>query len=406
MTKAIQNIIRDASKLLLGRGWGGLILLLFSCVNDIPYDAEIGAPKLVLNAMLTPNGQQMTATVSRTVHFLDTEEPQRLDDATVIATINGEEYALTYDATTGQYLSYYGLNAGDEVTLTATHTLGTATATQCVVYPTPIAVAGTTMQPFTPPADPLSGMLLSDVDSALLVSLHVNDPADEANYYRLTINYEGSYDVTFRDDIYAEQSSQTPPKSSPRGGLASIADSTLSPWGNKSEVSGSSTYQETFYPHYLLTESSSQLFTSSESAGQLLSGLMYMSSYNSFLFTDEQLRNREGEPVIDFLMLLETPATRYDDMFDPEHGWEEGTTDGYIAPADTVSRANYHYSFMLETLSEDYYRYLTTVASYSIMGGTFVGEPTHIHSNIRGGLGIVGSYSTAECNGTRTYKVR
>lgn len=380
-------------------------MILTSCVNDLPYDAEVGAPKLVLNAMLTPNGEQLTATVSRTVHFLDTEEPQRLSDATVTATINGEEYTLTYDAADERYVSHYGLNAGDEVTLTAIHALGTATATQRVMSPTAVDVVATAMQPFVKPGDPLSGMLLGDVDSALVVSIHIDDPADEVNYYRLTIYYEGSYEVTFNSDIYyTEQSPQTPPKSSTRGGLTGIADSTLPLLGDKRGAESRETYLETFYPHYLFTESSSRLFTDSESTGQLLGGLLYMSSYNSFLFTDEHLRNNQGMPVIDFQMLLEEPSTHYDDMFDPEHGWEEGFTDGYIDPADTVSRATYHYHFMLETLSEDYYRYLTTVASYSLMGGTFVGEPTHIHSNIRGGLGIVGSYSTTTCSGEKEYE--
>lgn len=358
-------------------------MMFSSCVNDIPYDAEIGAPKLVLNAILTPNGEQLTATVSRTAHFLDTEEPQRLSDATVTATINGEAYALTYDANTQKYVSHYGLNAGDEVTLTAIHTLGTATATQRVTQPTNVNIVGTSMQPFVKPGDPLSGMLLSDVDSALVVSLHVDDPADEANYYRLTINYEGSYEVTFRDDIY---SAPIHPKFSPKG------------------AESQDTYWETFYPHYLLTESSSRLFTDSESTGQLLGGLMYMSSHNSLFFTDEHLRNSQGIPVIELLMLLETPATS-NDMYDPESGWDDGMDEesDYIFPADTVSRATYHYHFTLETLSEDYYRYLNTASSYGTMGGAFVGEPTHIHCNIQGGLGIVGSYSTAACEGTTAY---
>lgn len=369
------HIIRDILKPLLEKGWGGLFIAMMfsSCVNDIPYDAEIGAPKLVLNAILTPDGEQLTATVSRTVHFLDTEEPQRLSDATVTATINGEEHTLTYDAAAEKYVSHYGLNAGDEVTLTAIHPLGTATATQRVMSPTAVNVTTTAMQPFVKPGDPLSGMLLSDVDSALVVNIHIDDPADETNYYRLTINYEGSYEVMFREDIYMKRTPQA-------------------------------TYLETFYPHYLLTESSSRLFTNSESTGQLLGGLMYMSSYNSLLFTDEHLRNDQGVPAIDFLMLLETPATS-DDMYDPESGWsndmDEGS--GYIFPADTVSRATYHYSFTLETLSEDYYRYLNTASSYAMIGGAFVGEPTHIHCNIRGGLGIVGSYSRTLCSGYKEY---
>ncbi len=346
--------------------------MLTSCVNDIPYDAEIGAPKLVLNAMLRANGEQLTATVGRTAHFLDTEEPQRLSDATVTATINGEDFPLVYDEASESYLSYYGLNAGDEVTLTATHALGTVSATERVMHPGPIAVAHTTMVPFTPPGDPLSAALLNEVDSALLVSIYIADPAEEANYYRLSIHYEGSYEVTFPDDIYTR---------------------------------GYNTTEETFYPHYLFTESSTRLMTTSESMSQMFSGLLYMSSTNSFIFTDQNLRNADGQPIVDFMFLMESPATP---NFNPESGWIEDDewNDDYISPADTVSRATYHYDFMLEHLSEDYYKYLEDVAAFDMTGGAFVGEPMPIHTNIRGGLGIVGSYSTTECSGNIEHKIR
>ena len=383
MTTTFNKIFRDAcTPLHRGRGWGWVFLctLLSSCVNDLPYDAGTGTPKLVLNALLTPNGEPFTATVGRTVHFLDTEEPPRLSDATVTATINGEEYRLTYDATTRKYVSHYCLRAGDEVTLTATHALGTATATERVMYPTPIHIANVTMQPFTNPGDPVSLAMLNDVDSALLVSLYIDDPVEENNYYRLTIGYEGSYEV------------KASPLPLPRRGDSGIAKLSSPPWEGLGEA---------FYPHYLLTESSSRLIIDSESASQLLGSLLYMTSENSFLFSDKQLRNEEGKPVIDLLMLLESPRSS-DNMYNPESGWADDDTwgdDDYIFPADTVSRATYHYSFMIETLSEDYYRYLQTVASYEILGGAFVGEPTPIHSNIRGGLGIVGSYSTTPWTG-------
>ena len=346
--------------------------MLTSCVNDIPYDAEIGAPKLVLNAMLRANGEQLTATVGRTAHFLDTEEPQRLSDATVTATINGEDFPLVYDEASESYLSYYGLNAGDEVTLTATHALGTVSATERVKYPTPIAVANATMLPFTPPGDPLSAAFLNEVDSALLVSIYIDDPAEEANYYRLSIHYEGSYEVTFPDDIYTR---------------------------------GYNTTEEAFYPHYLFTESSTRLMTTSESMSQMFSGLLYMSSTNSFIFTDQNLRNADGQPIVDFMFLMESPASP---NFNPESGWmeEDEWNEDYISPVDTVSRATYHYAFMLEHLSEDYYKYLEDVAAFDMTGGAFVGEPMPIHTNIRGGLGIVGSYSTTECSSHIEHKIK
>ena len=43
------------------------LLLLESCVNDIPYNAKVGAPMLYMNALLAPDST-LTATVGRTVH--------------------------------------------------------------------------------------------------------------------------------------------------------------------------------------------------------------------------------------------------------------------------------------------------------------------------------------------------
>ena len=97
-------------------------------------------------------------------------------------------------------------------------------------------------------------------------------------------------------------------------------------------------------------------------------------------------------------------------MNNPESGWgeenlwEEEPSD-FIFPADTVSSAHYRSHFTLETLSEDYYRYLNDVASYSMMGGLSIGEPTPIHTNIRGGLGIVGSYASKEWEMEMQYKL-
>ena len=80
--------------------------------------------------------------------------------------------------------------------------MGTASATERVMHPAPIAVAHTTMVPFTPPGDPLSAALLNEVDSALLVSIYIDDPAEEANYYRLSIHYEVRNEATVPDDVY------------------------------------------------------------------------------------------------------------------------------------------------------------------------------------------------------------
>ena len=359
-------------------------MMMSSCVNDLPYDAEIGAPRIVLNALLLPDSA-LTATVSRTAHFLDTEGPQRLADATVVATVNGEEHPLTYAAATEDYRCSLMLRAGDEVTLTATHAIGTATATAQVMKHIPLAIAHTAMQPFTNPGDPVSLATLNDVDSAMLVSLYIDDPADEANYYRLTVDYYGTYLARYPEGIYG--------------------------YSNLHEADTTQGYfvaEEGFYPHYLFTESSSRLIIDSESMSQLLGGLLYLTSTNSIIFSDEQLRST-GAPTVDFLMLMESPRNSTNDMFNPNSGYGDvwpWDPDGFIFPSDTVSRVTYYRHFMLESLSEDYYRYLKSVSMYEMSGGGLLGEPSPIHSNIHGGLGIVGSYSGTECADSVEYELK
>lgn len=341
-------------------------LVMVSCVNDLPYDAEIGLPKLVLNALLQPDST-LTVTVSRTVHFLDTDDPQRLADATVTATVNGADWAFAYDDSTRSYRSDYVLRSGDVVTLTATHhSIGTATATAQVMGAVPLAISQLVVQPFTVPGDPVSLSTLNDVDSAMLVSLYIDDPVDEANYYRLTMDYYGTYRVRYPEGIYGESA------------VALSSDE------------GYYISDERFYPHYLLTESSSRLITESESASQLLGGLFYLSSENAIIFSDERLRSA-GAPIVDFLLLRELPRSSAD-MTDPEFGGVGYPYNDFIFPADTVSNGTYHYHFMLESLSEDYYRYLSTVSSYEGIGN-LVSEPARIHSNVSTGVGIVGSYA-------------
>lgn len=345
--------------------------MLASCVNDVPYDAEVGASKLVLNALLLPDST-LTATVSRTVHFLDFEQPQRLADASVSALVNGTEHLLTYSSTTHDYRSECRLRAGDEVTLTASHALGTATASQMVSRSVPIRVVSTTKQPFVNPGDPVSLAMLNDVDSALLVRLHIDDPAGEANYYRLTIDYRGTYLASYPDELYGHSVS-----------AGSLTNHRVT--------------RQSFYPHYLFTESSSRLVTDSEVASQFLGGLLYLTSSNAILFSDEKLRNTSyGQPIVDFLMLLEMPRSTPDDVSGQPTDWGSypDGDESFIFPSDTVSSATYHYHFMLETLSEDYYHYLTTVSSYEMNGNAMIAEPVRIHSNVSTGFGIVGSYGT------------
>lgn len=345
------------------------VIALTSCVNEIPYKAEDSLPKLYINALLQPDSI-LKATVGRTTHFLEPQNSYHISDAEVTAVVNGKSMTLAYDHSAQNYRCDYILQSGDEVTLTVhTTAYGSATATERVVAPSSLSIANITMQTFTNPGDPLSLITLNDVDSAMMMSLHIDDPAEETNYYRLTIDYYGTYLARYPEDIYGD-----------------------SPYEALSSEEGYFITEETFYPHYMPSESSSRLVIDSESASQLIGGLLYLTSNNSIIFSDKQLRY-SGKPIIDFLMLIELPRSS-NDMYNPESGWEddEGWYSDFIFPSDTISQATYRYRFELETLSEDYYRYLTTVSTYEGIGNAFIAEPIAIHSNVSTGVGIVGSY--------------
>ena len=352
--------------------------LLASCVNEVPYRAEDSDPRLYLNALLLPDSQ-LTATVGRTAHFLEDQQAYRLSDAEVTAVINGTTLPLAYDEDTKNYHSSYRLRSGDEITLTAhADAYGTATATATVATPTRMSITDITTLPFTNPGDPVSLSTLNDVDSAMLITLHIDDPTEEANYYRLTIDYYATYLAKYPNWFYTDEP---------------IVEE------------GYTTRTEHFYPHYLLTERSSQLLIDSETTSQLITSMLYMTNDYSFLFTDEQLRHEAGKPSIDFLLLHELP--RHSSMQNPESGpWTYGNdeSDDFIFPIDTVSQATYHYHFELETLSEDYYHYLTTKSTYDLTGGAMISEPVRIHSNVNTGVGIVGSYSSIEAEDSAAIK--
>ena len=342
-------------------------LIFASCVNDIPYKAEDSLPKLYMNALLLPDSL-LTVTVGRTVHFLEPQNSYPISDAEVTAVVNGELIALTYDCATKSYSSDYILQLGDEVTLIVqTPTYGSAMATERVATPSVLSIAGITIQPFANPGDPVSLATLNDVDSAMMISLHIDDPIEVTNYYRLTIDYRATYPARYPEDIlYGDEAN-----SSENGYLVT---------------------EEEFHPHYLLTESSSRLVIDSESASQFLGGLLYLTSNNSIIFSDKQLHHN-GKPIVDLLMLIELPRNS-NNMYNPESGWDgdKDWNNDFIFPSDTVSQATYHYRFELETLSENYYHYLTTVSTYESIGNAFISEPVAIHSNVSTGIGIVGSY--------------
>lgn len=67
-------------------------------------------------------------------------------------------------------------------------------------------------------------------------------------------------------------------------------------------------------------------------------------------------------------------------------------TKNYYKPAYTKTKPVKELTVVLQNISHDYYKYLNTRAT--IKTNTFFAEPVQVYSNVSGGLGILGSYTS------------
>ena len=374
-----------------------LALAFTACETEIEYKGDEQEPLLVLNC-IAEAGSTAYVSVSHSIFFLGSTEQvdMSLKDAVVTLEVNGKSATLAYDQEWDLYVDERILHEGDRLKVSVTHPkFGTVTAEDVVPRKQSMSFKESTL-PFTGTAnssltDELPGVFTySRTDSVWKVALHIDDPAEETNFYRMNIqvnsvgritpegtdiwvlNYgEADYEpdedgmMTFLNDIYFGLPSSTQ-------FTLGVQDEDLSEFGISMSI-----------------------------------GSTYYCGETSFIFTDEYLHGAGSTSDIVFDIWMHTPiwwdsntnAGWYDQNI---HTYNSQWIDGEETSIDLGSPWDYldnQITFVvtvsLETITPAYYYYLQSSDKFDSSNWTLFSEPVTVYSNVDGGVGILGISSSA-----------
>lgn len=219
-------------------------------------------------------------------------------------------------------------------------------------------------------------------DSVWRVALHIDDPVDEVNCYRLNLSVVSLGRVT--------------PEGSNLWLLQDGATSYLDEDGMLPRT----------YDVYFGVPSSTQfaLGISNDEVGfgiDMNVSSIYYNGSASFIFTDEYLGGgTAGASYLTFDIWMHTPFWWGDKegwydrskhtidnyyMYDHEEEIDYGTPWDYLDPHFT-----YTITTTLETITPAYYYYLKSSDKYESTRWNLFAEPVSVYSNVEGGIGILG----------------
>lgn len=366
-----------------------LTVLLTACETEIEYRGDEQDPLLVLNC-IAEAGSTAYVDVSHSVFFLSSSEQMdmSLKDAVVTLDVNGKSATLAYDNEWGLYTDDRILNEGDRLKVTVTHPkYGTVTAEDVVPRAHSLSYTESTL-PFstsstTSLTEETPGVFeYTRTDSVWRVALHIDDPVDEVNCYRLNLSVVSLGHVT--------------PEGSNLWLLQDGATSYLDEDGMLPRT----------YDIYFGVPSSTQfaLGISNDEVGfgiDMNVSTIYYNGSASFIFTDEYLGGGTANTsYLTFDIWMHTPfwwgdrEGWYDRskhtidnyyMYNHEEEIDYGTPWDYLDPHFT-----YTITATLETITPAYYYYLKSSDKYESANWTLFAEPVSVYSNVEGGVGILG----------------
>lgn len=372
-----------------------LAVLLTACENEIDYRGDEQDPLLVLNCMAEA-GSTAYVTVSHSIFFLGKTEQvdMSLKDAVVTFEVNGKAEKLAYDDEWGVYADDRVLNEGDRVKVTASHPrYGTVTAEDVVPHSNKVSYTATTV-PFTSNSsasiteDTPGVFEYSRIDSTWKVTLHIDDPADETNFYRMSVDVRSN------------------------GRLKPFNDQ----WLFRTDIVGDEPDEEGYVDCsnevYYLVPTSTQLALGieddelSELGIGMSLGSIYYEGWSQFVFTDEYLHSTTNASDIVFDITMHTPIWwgNKEGWYDPDahymqtdYDWETGEDimRDCGTPWDHLdNHFTYTVTVTLETITPAYYYYLKSSDKYDSTNWTLFSEPVTVYSNVDGGVGIFGISSS------------
>ena len=364
------------SSLTLAIALGIATTILSSCTKDIDYKGPDSQPMFVMNCIVQ-DGETVRVNISRSVFFLDSFKSRYNPDGmtTVNVEINGENRLATWNEDDNVFTDSRIVHAGDIVHITASHPdYNSISATDTVPLPSNCyfthskKLYSTKKSPYDIfSSDDDSSFDDSGVDSIWVVDIDIDDRENIPDFYYLSIMPT----ITFVTDYY-------------EGGPL---DTVVVPI------------------HYRIPSKTRILLGENDDATSFFeeydeeNGISY--GVSRFIFPDQHIKDGS---LLSFEILMEKPDTisgllyydysQYDGEYDNEenqHNYNGIVTAGHIH-GDIV----YTLNVSLHTLSGAYYYYHKSVEDFAHSDVTLMSEPVTVISNVNGGVGILGAYSSRQ----------
>jgi len=316
------------------------LFLMVSCEKDIEFSGKITEPLLVVNSLATPD-TILTVKVTESKFFLSngyTYEP--VTDATVKLFVNGVLNQEMVHLANGIYESDYMPVSGERLHLEVSAP-GFETVESEVLVPEKTSIIS--------------------IDTT--ISLTDSYPMLNGNYYGSASNTTYLYDTVgyyYNNEYNITLNFKDPSEEVNYYRLAVMAKKTFD----------DTTIVES-YSFFEFTD-----IVSGNSAANESSIFDFQSTSNTYNVFSDELFDGDEYPL---KFKVSQSVINYKPGFEGQ-GYYERNPEKVELLID------------LQSISKSYYLYLKTVSSYS-GDGNFFSEPVQIHSNIDGGIGILGSYT-------------
>lgn len=345
------------------RAFIATVLFASACTKDIEYKGPDSTSMLIVNC-IAHDGDVPVFHMSRSRSFL--EYYRSNDDfksgVNVDISINGNTKKATYNEEMGGYTDNRTISQGDVISVRASHTeYGEITATDTVPFAQEILMnsyirkyvhAKTISEAFDDYAADFDD---SKVDSSLVVEIDIQGHPDADDYYILKIEPIALYTQQWE----FEDEPDTIPMAL----------------------------------HFKVPAATKMLLGQSDATTAILEETEEDSQFEygstSFIFSDQYIK--DGSKLT-FEILLEKPDTTnniyyyYNDQDIP------------VSPMSAIysDKIEYQFNVKLYVLSGSYYYYHKSVIDYDNADMTFMSEPVTILHNVKGGAGILATYTSKE----------
>lgn len=317
------------------------LFILVSCEKDIEFPGETTKPQLVINCLATTDSI-LSIRITKSKFFLEDEGPfETVSNATVSIKINGTSMTNVVNRDSGLYTCNYIPKPGDLIRIDA-KAPGMDDVYSEQEIPGTVEIVGIDTIRKIYDELPMYGggyytesqYLYDTVGYYRLhqfdVKLRFKDKPDENNFYRLALKTKSIYD-----------------------------DSTF--------------YEE--YSYFDFYDIVSGKSTNNDETDFLDLG----NSNNDYNIFSDELFDGEIYPLKFRFGITKTRMLP---------GYEENETK-IVKDFSNVKKLEVYVE--LQSISKSYYLYMKTISNYST--DNFFSEPVQIHNNIKGGIGIFGSYT-------------